>query len=149
MFQPSSGIDDTENCFFPPTLVTNVQSTSALVQEEIFGPLCVIREYTTIDDAVEYVNSHPCPLACYVFTHNDEVKGELTQSIRCGGMGINCVNLHTCVAALPFGGVGASGTGFVNLFASLSLSRLLPFIWLLLLSSSTHLVFHFWSMRYQ
>ena len=45
---------------------------------------------------------------------------------------------HYCVAALPFGGVGASGTGFVNLFASLSLSSLLPFIWLLLLSSPIH-----------
>ena len=34
-------------CFYPPTLVTNVQTTSTLVQQEIFGPVVVAQTFRT------------------------------------------------------------------------------------------------------
>lgn len=94
----------------PPHAIINPPADALCSQEEIFGPLCVIREMS-LENAVDYINTHDCPLACYVFTNNNETKQALQKQIRCGGMGINCVNLHTVVGALPFGGMGASGTG--------------------------------------
>jgi aldehyde dehydrogenase (NAD+) len=36
-----------DGCFYPPTLVTNVQTTSTLVQQEIFGPVAVVQTFRT------------------------------------------------------------------------------------------------------
>jgi coniferyl-aldehyde dehydrogenase len=54
---------DSVNRVFPPTLLANVRDDMAIMQEEIFGPVLPIVEYDTIEEAVEYVNARPHPLA--------------------------------------------------------------------------------------
>ncbi len=78
---------------------------------EIFGPVLPVKTYRKLDEAIEYVNSHPRPLALYYFGHNAARRDEVLKRTISGGCSVNAALFHVVVETLPFGGVGASGIG--------------------------------------
>ncbi|HTH75198.1 MAG TPA: coniferyl aldehyde dehydrogenase [Trinickia sp.] len=96
---------------FPPCAVTNAPERSALMQEEIFGPLLPIVPYDTIDDAIRYVNARPRPLALYLFDDERRTVERVLHETVSGGAAVNETLLQIACEGLPFGGVGASGIG--------------------------------------
>ena len=82
-----------------------------IMQEEIFGPLMPVLTYGDIGEAVDYVNSHPKPLAAYIFSGRKDEKEELTRRMHFGGGCVNDTIIHLASEHLPFGGVGESGMG--------------------------------------
>ncbi|WP_395396432.1 coniferyl aldehyde dehydrogenase (plasmid) [Novosphingobium sp. BL-8A] len=94
-----------------PTLVVGAGDDSAIMQEEIFGPILAVRTYRSIDEAVDYVNGRPRPLALYVFGPDDADRAKLLASTTSGNVGINNTLLHVAQDDLPFGGIGPSGMG--------------------------------------
>ena len=97
---------------FPPTLILGANdSILRVMQEEIFGPILPIVEYSAIDDALGFINARPRPLALYYFDGNkSRIKKVLAQTVS-GGAGINDCIFHFVQHQLPFGGVGPSGMG--------------------------------------
>lgn len=95
----------------PVTLVTGVTPDMQIMQNEIFGPVLAITEYSTLDDALGYINSRPRPLALYYFDWNSGRADYVAANTHSGGMCVNEVMSHVGVDDLPFGGVGASGMG--------------------------------------
>lgn len=94
-----------------PTLLINPGDHLRVMQEEIFGPLLVIKPYQQLDQALAYINARPRPLALYYFgTDSDEEAHVLTRTCS-GGVTVNEVMQHAALENLPFGGVGASGMG--------------------------------------
>ena len=96
---------------FPPTLVVGAGEQSAVMSEEIFGPVLPIVPYGDLDQAIDYVNARPRPLALY---HFDDDRGRAERVLRettSGGAALNDTLLQTALNDLPFGGVGASGMG--------------------------------------
>ena len=82
-----------------------------VMQEEIFGPILPIVEYSAIDDALAFINARPRPLALYYFDQNSSrIKKVLEQTVS-GGVTINDCIFHFVQHQLPFGGVGPSGMG--------------------------------------
>jgi len=82
-----------------------------IMQEEIFGPIVPIKSYHHIDEVIEYITSHPNPLALYYFgNYQPELEKVLNNTIS-GGVTVNDVIQHVGCEDLPFGGVGASGMG--------------------------------------
>lgn len=102
---------DIEAKYMSPTVIDNVNVDSALMQEEIFGPILPILEYTDINDAILYVNSKDKPLALYCFTENNAVLSRIVKETSSGGVCVNDVISHLANNRLPFGGVGSSGMG--------------------------------------
>lgn len=96
---------------FPPCAVTNAPETSALMQEELFGPLLPIVPYDAIDDAIRYVNARPRPLALYLFDDERHTVERVLHETVSGGVAVNETLLQIACEGLPFGGVGASGIG--------------------------------------
>jgi coniferyl-aldehyde dehydrogenase len=94
-----------------PTLLINPPEDSAVMQEEIFGPVMPVKSYEHMDETIDYVNAHDRPLGLYYFGNDqkevDKVLGETTS----GGVTLNDVLMHISQENLPFGGVGPSGTG--------------------------------------
>ncbi len=108
---PAGAHADAATRRFAPCAVTLAPDASALMQEEIFGPLLPIVPYDTLDDAIAYVNARARPLALYLF---DEKRASIERVMRetvSGGVSINETLLHIACESLPFGGVGASGMG--------------------------------------
>ena len=94
-----------------PAIVTNVQDTMLLMQEEIFGPILPIKEYETIDDVIEYTNAHDKPLALSYFGNDKNEEHQLLTQTMAGSFSVNDVVFHAALDALPLGGVGPSGMG--------------------------------------
>ncbi|MBM7691167.1 aldehyde dehydrogenase (NAD+) [Peribacillus deserti] len=94
-----------------PTIMDDVDWKSPVMQEEIFGPIFPVLEYSDITDVIMSVNKRPKPLALYLFTQSGQVERSITGSISFGGGSINDTLMHIATPYLPFGGVGESGTG--------------------------------------
>ena len=105
------GTEDEQDHTMEPTLLSKVPHTSAIMQEEIFGPLLPIIPYGSLDEAVDFVNKRPKPLALYVFSGTNSVIQSVIRKTSAGGTCINDVVLHISNPNLPFGGVGNSGSG--------------------------------------
>ena len=103
---------DRETLKIEPTLIeTNLDDTSPLMTEEIFGPLLPILPYDSIQEALGYIRSKPQPLALYLFSRNKKLQRRVTETISFGGGCINDTISHITSPCLPFGGVGESGMG--------------------------------------
>ena len=97
--------------FFPPTLILGANDLMRVMQEEIFGPILPIVEYSAIDDALDFINARPHPLALYYFDGNkSRIKKVLERTVS-GGVTVNDCIFHFVQHQLPFGGVGPSGMG--------------------------------------
>jgi coniferyl-aldehyde dehydrogenase len=96
---------------FTPTLLVGADDTMAVMQEEIFGPVLPILPYDSLDEAIDYVNRHPRPLALYWFGESRERRDRVLQGTISGGVTTNDACWHVSQEYLPFGGVGASGMG--------------------------------------
>ncbi|RYG35516.1 MAG: coniferyl aldehyde dehydrogenase [Burkholderiales bacterium] len=95
----------------PPVVVMDAPENCALMREEIFGPVLPIVGYDTLDDALDWVNSHPHPLALYIFAEDKKEQTRVLDRTQSGGVTVNGTLLHIAQEGLPFGGVGASGLG--------------------------------------
>ena len=97
--------------YFEPTIVTDVTETDALMSRELFGPVLPMITVTGPDDALDRISQRENPLACYLFTESQAVKDHFLSRVVAGGIGINVPVMHVATPHLPFGGVGASGSG--------------------------------------
>jgi len=94
-----------------PTLVAGVTDEMAIMREEIFGPLLPIETYSTPDDAIARINARPHPLALYWFGDDRRNRERMLRQTLAGGVTVNDTLWHFAHEGLPFGGVGASGSG--------------------------------------
>jgi coniferyl-aldehyde dehydrogenase len=99
------------NRVFPPTLLWNVDDTMRVMQEEIFGPVLGIVLYHDLEEAIDYVNARPHPLALYYFDHSGSRIRRVLDETVAGGVTVNDCIFHVGQSNLPFGGIGASGMG--------------------------------------
>jgi coniferyl-aldehyde dehydrogenase len=94
-----------------PTLVLDPNDEMMVMQEEIFGPVLPIVTYQSLDEAIDYVNEHPRPLALYFFSHDKQATDRVLNETISGGVTVNETMLHVAQDDLPFGGIGPSGMG--------------------------------------
>ncbi|MEH1834021.1 MAG: aldehyde dehydrogenase [Nostoc sp.] len=97
--------------YIAPTVIDTVSLEDSVMQEEIFGPIIPIIEYTDIAEAIALINSRPKPLALYLFSQNKNLQKRVLQETSSGGVCINDTVMQVGVSSLPFGGVGDSGIG--------------------------------------
>lgn len=101
---------DREQRFIEPTLLDEVAVDSAVMREEIFGPVLPMVEIESIDEAIGFINEREKPLALYLFAEQSDAKRVIAQTSS-GGACINDCIMHIANEKLPFGGVGNSGMG--------------------------------------
>ncbi len=105
------GRHDLKNNFIEPTIVLDPPADSALMQEEIFGPILPIVSLDNINQAAEFINQREKPLALYIFTKNSKFEQQVLQTTSAGMVCINDGFMFAANPNLPFGGVGNSGMG--------------------------------------
>ena len=98
-----------EGCFYPPTLISGLNSASRLMQEEIFGPVLVSMTFRTPGEAVELANNTRYGLAASIWTENVNLALDMAPKVKAGVVWVNATNLFD--AAAGFGGVRESGFG--------------------------------------
>jgi acyl-CoA reductase-like NAD-dependent aldehyde dehydrogenase len=100
-----------EEKYIAPTVMDQVSWESPLMQDEIFGPILPVLEYTDLKEAIAQINARPKPLALYIFSKDKQKQEQVLQETSSGGVCINDTVMHIGVSTLPFGGVGDSGIG--------------------------------------
>ena len=105
------GDHDVEQRYLSPTIVVDPAKGSALLEEEIFGPILPIITVDKIEDSIEIVRSRSKPLAMYLFTRDHKLEQKMLTSISAGNVAINDGMMFMANPQLPFGGVGNSGMG--------------------------------------
>lgn len=100
---PSTG------CFYPPTLITDLNPADTLMQEEIFGPVLVSTTFRTPSEAVQLANNTRYGLAATVWSENVNLCLDIAPKLAAGIVWVNGTNLMD--AAAGFGGVRESGFG--------------------------------------
>ncbi len=106
----AGGRRDATTRWFEPTLLDEVNPDSAVMQEEIFGPVFPIMTFRERWEVLDFVNARPKPLAFYYFGKESDGWDMIAQTSS-GGACINDVIMHIANPRLPFGGVGNSGMG--------------------------------------
>lgn len=105
------GHADINERYIEPTIITNVEIDSSIMQNEIFGPVLPVLEYQTLDEAYHIINALPKPLACYIFSNSHNIQQDILSNTTAGGTTINDCLLHNFNPNLPFGGINNSGIG--------------------------------------
>jgi len=105
------GGSDASDRFIEPTVLAGVSRDSAVMRDEIFGPILPLVEVADLNDALEFVAGRDKPLAAYVFTEHSDTKRRWKTETSSGALAFGAPILHLTVPELPFGGVGESGQG--------------------------------------
>jgi len=97
--------------YIAPTILSDIGWQDSIMQDEIFGPILPVLEFSSIDDAIQQILQTPRPLALYVFTSSSETERKVLEQVSFGGGAINDTIAQLGNHHLSFGGVGASGFG--------------------------------------
>lgn len=100
-----------EERLIPPTLLRGVTPDSAIMGEEVFGPILPVLSWRTLDEVVEIIRRGHPPLTIYPFTRDEAVTRRLFAATTSGAVVVNNTMVHLGNPSLPFGGVGPSGMG--------------------------------------
>jgi aldehyde dehydrogenase (NAD+) len=95
----------------PPTVIVDPDPDSALMREEIFGPVLPVLSVDDLEEAIAFVNGRPKPLALYVFSNDTADAQTVVDRTSSGGVCVNHTLFHITPHDLPFGGVGDAGQG--------------------------------------
>jgi succinate-semialdehyde dehydrogenase/glutarate-semialdehyde dehydrogenase len=102
-------LDGLADRFYAPTILLDCTTEMLCFREETFGPICPIRAFDTVDEAVRIANDSPFGLAAYLWAPHRAEAVAIARRLEVGVVGVNDqapVTAHT-----PFGGVKHSGWG--------------------------------------
>jgi aldehyde dehydrogenase (NAD+) len=108
LYQPDIEMPN-RGSYYPPTLITEMEPSASLMQEEIFGPVLVSTTFRTPKEAIALANNSRYGLAASIWTENINLALDIAPKIECGVVWINSVNQFD--AAAGFGGRRESGFG--------------------------------------
>jgi succinate-semialdehyde dehydrogenase/glutarate-semialdehyde dehydrogenase len=97
--------------FFEPTVITGVDSSMKLFQEETFGPILAIQVVRDAKEAIALANDSPFALAASIWTKNKTRGMALAAELRAGAVMVNDAISYFGIVEAPHGGCGASGWG--------------------------------------
>ena len=102
-------ISELGECFYQPTVLTNVTNKMRVFHEEIFGPVAPIFKFTTEEEAINMANDTQFGLAAYFYTEHMGRCWRVSEALEYGMIGVNETAISSEV--IPFGGVKESGQG--------------------------------------
>ncbi|MBJ30209.1 MAG: NAD-dependent succinate-semialdehyde dehydrogenase [Acidimicrobiaceae bacterium] len=99
----------TTGYFLEPTVLADVPDEARIMHEEPFGPVAVVNQVASLEEAIARANSVPYGLASYGFTNRADYAERLVDGVEAGNLSIN--TLEASLPETPFGGVKSSGYG--------------------------------------
>ncbi|MCZ6828871.1 MAG: aldehyde dehydrogenase family protein [Gammaproteobacteria bacterium] len=108
LWQPEGACPES-GCFYPPTLLTDVESSNVVAREEIFGPVLSVLSFRSQQEAIDLANNSRYGLASSVWSENINRALDVAPQLKAGVVWINSANQFD--ASCGFGGYRESGIG--------------------------------------
>ena len=105
------GCCDPDTLKIQPTILDHVSPDAPVMREEIFGPVLPVLTFHRVEEALEFVNARPRPLALYLFSQEKSTQDLFLRRAAFGGGCINDTIIHLATSRMGFGGIGHSGMG--------------------------------------
>jgi acyl-CoA reductase-like NAD-dependent aldehyde dehydrogenase len=96
--------------FVQPTILTNVDTSMKVWQDETFGPVVVVVPFSTDDEAIALNNDTEYGLSSGIITRNEARALAMSKRLETGMCHVNCSSVND-EPHVPFGGSKASGVG--------------------------------------
>lgn len=100
-----------DGCYVPPVVVTDLPSTSAVLREEIFGPLLAVIKAENMTEALAIANDSDYALTGGLYSRSPVKISETARKFSVGNLYINRPITGAVVGRQPFGGFRMSGVG--------------------------------------
>jgi len=102
--------DSSEN-YISPTILTNVDDSMKIMNEEIFGPILPVVSYKNNSEVIAHIKNREKPLAMYINSKKESNIRYFMDNTSAGGTVINDCVIHYGHTQIPFGGINNSGIG--------------------------------------
>ncbi len=103
-----TGGDETDDGLIRPTVIANPRPDAKVSCDEVFGPVCTITPYGSLDEAIELANGTRYGLQAGIFTANVKTALEAARRLEFGGVTVNEAPTFRA-DQMPYGGVKDSG----------------------------------------
>jgi acyl-CoA reductase-like NAD-dependent aldehyde dehydrogenase len=91
-----------------PTVIANAAPELKVSCQEVFGPVCTVNPYDSLDEAIALANGTPYGLQAGVFTNDLRTAMRLAANLEFGGVTVNEAPTFRA-DQMPYGGVKESG----------------------------------------
>jgi acyl-CoA reductase-like NAD-dependent aldehyde dehydrogenase len=91
-----------------PTVIANPPADAKVSCEEVFGPVCTVTAYDSLDEAIALANGTPYGLQAGIFTANVRTALRAARELEFGGVTVNEAPTFRA-DQMPYGGIKASG----------------------------------------
>jgi succinate-semialdehyde dehydrogenase/glutarate-semialdehyde dehydrogenase len=98
-----------EGLFYQPTVLSDVNASMLITQDEVFGPVAPVIRFKTEEEVIAMANESDYGLASYFYSRDIARCWRVAEALEAGMVGINEGMISTAIA--PFGGVKESGIG--------------------------------------
>jgi RHH-type proline utilization regulon transcriptional repressor/proline dehydrogenase/delta 1-pyrroline-5-carboxylate dehydrogenase len=100
-----------EGWFHSPVIVDHARPDSAVVRDEVFGPVLAIQRAADLDEALALANATDFALTAGIFSRSPAHIRRAATELRAGNVYVNRAITGAVVGRQPFGGWGLSGVG--------------------------------------
>lgn len=108
-----NGVDDMPGFFLKPTVLANIRPEMEIAQTEVFGPVVLLAEANTLDQAIEWINASPFANTATLFTTNGAAARQFSYEVDPAMLGIN-IGVPAPMAFFSFGGAKESFFGDIK-----------------------------------
>ncbi|KAL5488191.1 hypothetical protein ACEPAI_6299 [Sanghuangporus weigelae] len=109
---PLDNFDLSKGSFFAPTIITDIETTDELWQEEVFGPVIVVKKFSSEEEAIKLANDSKYGLGAGIWTCDLSRAHRVAEEIEAGLVWVN--THHRNDPSSPWGGMKQSGMGREN-----------------------------------
>lgn len=109
---PLDGFDLSRGSFFAPTIISDIDTSDELWREEIFGPVIVVKKFSTEEEGIRLANDCKYGLGAGIWTTNLSRAHRVSDAIEAGLVWVN--THHRNDPSSPWGGMKESGIGREN-----------------------------------
>lgn len=102
-------VQDSTGFFVEPTVFTDISLESEIHRDEVFGPVSVVRKFSSEEEVMKIANDTEYGLMAGVFTQDINRALRVASDFESGMVGVNCMS--TTSISQPFGGMKQSGLG--------------------------------------
>jgi malonate-semialdehyde dehydrogenase (acetylating)/methylmalonate-semialdehyde dehydrogenase len=96
--------------FIGPSLFSHVKQDMSIYQKELFGPVLILMNHASFEDALMCINENPYGNGAVIFTQSGLFAQEFSHNVQAGMVGIN-IPIPVPIVSHPFGGWKQSSFG--------------------------------------